>query len=117
MIVLPPTYMQPVSAYNRVVDQWSPKITGNWATDTALGKIYADEAVAHILGQNNPTTLGHTIKAMIGKGSWSGVEVGFFHRFSEYLLFYLPSNCGLVEPGTERSKVLLPTAPAGNGKA
>ena len=103
----PPSYTQPASAYYRVADLWSPEITGNWRIDTSQGKVYADELVAQIRESNNPTILGHLIKSMIGKGSWSGVEVGFFHRCSEYLL---------DEPRAERAELTLPTACTGDSE-
>lgn len=95
-----PSYMNTDSRYSRSVDYWSPEITGEWGADTARGKGYADEAVACIKRHNNPTAFGHVIKAMIGKGSWSGVEVGFFHRFCEHLIGESPE--WIDEGGTER---------------
>lgn len=29
--------------------------------------------------------MGHKMKAMVGNGDWTGVEVGFFYRISEHL--------------------------------
>lgn len=74
------------SRYARCVDHWSPEVTDDWGVDTAQGKVYADEAIAFIRVKQNPTVIGHVIKAMIGRGAWTGVEVGFFHRISEHLL-------------------------------
>ena len=108
-----PTYMQ-AHQYHHHVDYWSPEITGEWGTDTARGKDYADEAVACIRRHNNPTAFGHVIKAMIGKGSWSGVEVGFFHRFCEHLI---ADDHGLSEAGAEWPELPLPAAVTGNGEA
>lgn len=81
-----PSFMCQRKHYARSVDFWSPKISDDWAEDTARGKAYADEAVACIRVNDNPSALGHVIKAMIGKGGYSGVETGFFHRLSEHLL-------------------------------
>jgi len=65
---------------------WSPEISGDWREDTSRGKQYADETIACIRSHNNPTALAHVIKSMVGAGNWTGVEVGFFHRISEYLI-------------------------------
>lgn len=81
-----PTFMCDRRNYANCMDYWSPDITGDWVTDTAVGKEYADEAVRCIRNKQNPSALGHLIKAMIGKGGYTGVEVGFFHRMSEHLL-------------------------------
>lgn len=68
------------------VDYWSPQVTGDWSTDCATGRRYADEMLARIRKNENPTALGHIVKAMVGHGQWGGVEVGFFQRLSEDLL-------------------------------
>lgn len=81
-----PSFICTNGRYARGADYWLPEITGDWRTDNDRGKRYADEMVSCISMHQNPTSLGHMVKAMIGKGSWSGVEVGFFHRISEYII-------------------------------
>ena len=68
------------------MDCWSTKATGDWTIDCATGRGYAEEMLNCIRTKQNPTGLGHIVKAMVGHGQWGGVEVGFFQRVSEELL-------------------------------
>lgn len=86
MSIIYPSFMCARRNYARCVDFWSPKGTGDWEHDTRLGKRYADEMIHWIREHKNPTIFGHIVKSMIGKGGYSGVEVGFYHRISEHLL-------------------------------
>jgi len=81
-----PSFMCSQRTYATCVDYWSPKISDDWHDDTVRGRAYADEVIAFIREHRNPTILGHVIKAMIGKGGYTGVEVGFFHRLSDCLI-------------------------------
>lgn len=81
-----PSYVDENREHGTGPDCWAPKVTGTWGTDTAQGKTYADEAIQCIRNAGNPTALAHTVKAMVSKASWTGVEVGFFHRISEVLI-------------------------------
>lgn len=85
---IPASYINYETHLPDTVDFWCPTITGDWAEDNARGRAYADEAMGRLACHQNPTVLGHIIKSIIGKASWSGVEVGFFHRVSEYLIAY-----------------------------
>lgn len=63
----------------------APASSGDWAKDNAIGRDFADETVLAIAEKDAPFILGHTVKAMIKKGDYNGVEVGFFNRLSERL--------------------------------
>lgn len=96
-----PSFMSDRRYNTQSIISWAPVVTGEWGKDTAQGKVYADEAMAHIRQRDNPSILGHVMKSMIGQAAWSGVEVGFFHRISEHLL---ADGCGNF--GAERSILL-----------
>lgn len=68
------------------LDYWAPEVTDDWLVDNNRGKEYADEMISRLRAYGSPTCVGHIIKAMIGKGGYTGVEVGFFHRISEHLM-------------------------------
>lgn len=59
------------------LDLWSPAVTGDWSTDVSQGHSYAREIVVYMRRTGHIPFLHHVIKAMIGHGQWSGVEVGF----------------------------------------
>lgn len=61
-------------------------IGNNWGVDNATGRDWARAVVADIRKKDNPTILGHIVKDMVSKGSYGGVESGFFHFLSEELL-------------------------------
>ena len=73
-------------ALGRIVETWSPHVTGDWSIDCARGRTYADEALDFMRQSNNPTYLGHVVKGMIGNGAYSGVEVGFMQRIGELII-------------------------------
>lgn len=73
-------------ALGRSMDVWAPEVTGDWTIDCSRGKAYAEEAIEFMQRSNNPTCLGHIVKAMIGNGAYTGVEVGFMHRIGELVL-------------------------------
>lgn len=104
-----PSFMSDRRHNTQSIISWAPIVTGDWGKDTAQGKVYADEAMAHIRIKENPSILGHVMKSMIGQAAWSGVEVGFFHRISEHLLAH---RCG--EFGAEGSILLEAPAIAAN---
>jgi hypothetical protein len=53
------------------------------AKANAIGRAFADETLAEIAKRGAPPLLGHVVKAMIAKGRFGGIEVGFFHRIAE----------------------------------
>lgn len=68
------------------MDLWSPVVTGRWDDDLLQGRVYAIEMIENMRRSGHPTLLNHTVKAMIGHASWSGVEVGFFQYISAELM-------------------------------
>lgn len=68
------------------MDMWSPEVSGNWGVDNRVGRKYASELLVYVQKKNDPTLLGRVMMAMIGRGDYGGVEVGFFQQISEHLL-------------------------------
>lgn len=64
------------------LDLWNPRASGNWSADNELGRALAGELIHYMRERNAPTVLGHVIQAMIGKGNFSGVEVGFANEIA-----------------------------------
>lgn len=56
---------------------WSPVVTEDWSKDVAQGHSYGREIVLYMRKTGHIPFLHHVIKAMVGHGVWSGVEVGF----------------------------------------
>lgn len=73
----------PPGATGRAMNVWAPVVTGDWSTDCAQGRAYAQEAIEFMRKTGNPSCLGHIVKGMIGNGAYTGVEVGFLQRFGE----------------------------------
>lgn len=72
-------------------DFWCPVRTGDWAADNIAGRQYADRLILELQGEvKGPNFLGSIVRDMIRKGTYSGVEVGFFQRIAE----------GLITPAT-----------------
>lgn len=78
-----PTFVRINGKFLDTPEYWSPVVTGDWRTDNETGRRYADEAAVYM--SRNPTVLGHIVKAIVGNGNWTGVEVGFFHQISGML--------------------------------
>lgn len=64
-------------------DYWTITDTGEWAADCTAGRAAAAELMRVMHFQDAPMLLGHVIKAMMARGRWSGVEVGFAHAIAE----------------------------------
>jgi len=87
-------------------DLWTPVAVGNWKTDNETGVRHADDVIDRMQQQDHPFLLGHTVKAMIEKGVYGGVEVGFFNHLAlrlitmktAYVTFKLAQyqDCGLL---------------------
>jgi hypothetical protein len=60
--------------------------TGDWSTDNRTGRHYAKNVVRFVCAGPRPTILGLMVKAMIEKGEFGGVEVGFFQEIAEMLM-------------------------------
>lgn len=57
--------------------------TGEWSTDNKVGRGYADALVATCRDEELGMVLSHVVSAMIKRGRYSGIEVGFFNRIGE----------------------------------
>ena len=67
-------------------DFWTPAATGNWAADNQTGRAAADELLAEMAGSGVPIALSSVAQAIVAKGAWTGVEVGFFTRIGAHAI-------------------------------
>jgi hypothetical protein len=66
------------------VTLWAPERTGDYATDCAKGREYADAVIAEMQCGENAALLGWIVR---GFGpDFDGVEIGFCHRIAEHAL-------------------------------
>lgn len=68
-------------------DFWADVSTGNWATDCLKGRQRAELFTGNLRHRDDihPYFI-QSMKAMMGKGVFGGVEVGFFQRLMELAL-------------------------------
>ena len=66
-------------------DFWDIESSGDWADDNRDGRAFADQFLT-LLTPERPFLLGWTVRSMINKGRWSGVECGFWQRVTERLI-------------------------------
>ena len=76
----------PLGKYRTVIgnDYWADAATGNWQDDCQSGRARADRIFTCL--RDHPEkhgTLMRGIRDMMGKGNWTAVEAGFFHRMAE----------------------------------
>lgn len=65
---------------------WVVEPSGDWAADNEAGRNHAESLIACMAEHDLPNLLGLIVKAMKQDGgTWSGIEVGFFHRLAERL--------------------------------
>ena len=64
-------------------DLWAIEATGDYAADNAAGRAAAAELTRVMFFSDAPFLLGHVVKAMIAKGRFGGVEIGFCHAVAE----------------------------------
>lgn len=65
------------------VNLWAPMpVTGGWADECRTGRSYGYEAVEYIRETNDAAALGGIVQAIIQRGTYSGVEAGFFAAIS-----------------------------------
>ena len=69
-----------------IVSLWNPKVTGDYATDCAAGRDYADEVVKSMIAEERPALLGWVIRGFGQDESRHGVEVGFCQRIAEWAM-------------------------------
>lgn len=51
-----------------------------------MGHAYAEELILAMGHLNNPAMLSQVSRAVIGKGAFGAVEIGFSHRLAERLM-------------------------------
>lgn len=68
-----------INEKNEVVKIWAPKRTGNYASDCALGREHASEAIRQMRASGNPALLSHIVRCF---DQIEGVEVGFLYQIA-----------------------------------
>lgn len=64
------------------VDLWPEfRTTGSYADDNAVGRERAEEVVAYMRDNGAPMVVGHIVQAIVARGIYGGLEVGFFGHF------------------------------------
>ena len=67
-------------------DWWAIEArTGDYVADAALGRSLADEVANVIRTTANPAAFVRIVEAIVKRGEFDGVEVGFFTGLSEKL--------------------------------
>jgi len=65
-------------------DFWSDAATGNWAEDCQTGRSRADMVVGCLASKPESLCMfTASMRDMVEKGQWTGVEVGFCQRVIE----------------------------------
>lgn len=64
-------------------DYWPLPETGDWSADCATGRAAAADLCRVMYFQDATPLLGFVVKAMIEKGRFGGVEVGFCQVIAE----------------------------------
>lgn len=67
----------------QVVDWWLIEETGDWSKDNQTGRDAAESLMRMMFFTDAPVYLGYVVKAIIAKGRYGGIEVGFFTAFAE----------------------------------
>jgi hypothetical protein len=75
-----------VNGDGEVISLWNPIVTGEYATDCAKGRDYADEVVRSMIAEEKPALLGWVIRGFGQDESRHGVEVGFCQRIAEWAM-------------------------------
>jgi hypothetical protein len=65
---------------------WSPDRSGTYVEGNARGRVYADELLAKIRDEQDPTIFGSVIRAMSAGGTYGAVEIGFCGRIGIELI-------------------------------
>lgn len=65
---------------------WSPQRTGDYGTDTAQGRQYADELLNYMRLKGCPLAFGYVMRAITDTGVYDAVEIGFCSRFGIHVL-------------------------------
>ncbi len=65
---------------------WSPpSVEGDWAAQCEVGRDLGQQAVDYIRQSDDAAILPSVVRAMVERGSFDGVEVGFFAAISMQL--------------------------------
>ena len=66
-------------------DLWCHEVQGDWAALCAAGREFGREACHHIQTTGDAALLSAIVRTIAERGSFGGVEVGFFATLSEEL--------------------------------
>jgi hypothetical protein len=73
-----------VNSENR--DWWAVEgRTGDYVADAGLGRSLADETVRALRATSNPAAFARIAEAIVQRGEFDGVEIGFFTGLAERL--------------------------------
>jgi hypothetical protein len=61
---------------------WAPARTGEYAKDCQMGRLYARELLQFMQTRGYPPFLGHVFQAMVTRGKFEGVEIGFCNEIA-----------------------------------
>lgn len=62
---------------NSVESHWAPDRSGDYPDQCMRGRAYADELVAYIQKENDPTMFGAVVRSIVAGRKYDGVEIGF----------------------------------------
>ena len=63
-------------------DLWALEASGDYAADCETGEEAGRELADYMRSEGAPMVLGHVLRAMVARGQFSGVEVGFAHSIA-----------------------------------
>ncbi len=70
-------------AEGNVVDPWSVQPTDDYAENCRTGRRFFGLLLFPMRLENNPLLIGTVTQAIVMKGKWTGIEVGFIQAMSE----------------------------------
>lgn len=76
-------------------DYWYVLRTNDWTMDGLAGRGYADRLVTLCPAEDFGTALSHIVEAIVGKGVYDAIEIGFFSRIAEITMGMAPANEGV----------------------
>lgn len=77
-----------VQVVNGEKDYWATaEESGRWEEDNRVGREYADGLVSVCQEGQLGMALGYVTQAVVRKGRYGGIEVGFFNRLGEIASF------------------------------
>lgn len=84
--VKPPLRLPFVTQENGVDSYWEPDRRGDYGEACARGQDYADALLELIRDEEEPVLFGFVLQAIVAKGVYDAVEIGFFTRLGSELL-------------------------------